>query len=173
MTPSHALAFRVAAVLLAALLSLTGSGASIAHGIAHVREHRAADHRGAADHHGARGLEEHSAREHGDGHHDGGHHVDHDARHVAHEPLGPAVDATPGAPTAGAPDAPATHPHARLDALAVTRLAIAAFLPAVPVRVAAPPVIAATVEPPPATTPLRLAEPPTGPPPPSRAPPLG
>lgn len=160
--PPRTLAFRIAALALATLLSLTGSGASIAHGVAHDREHRAADHHG-VERHG--GLAEAA--------HDDDHRDDHHGRPAAHEGIAPVADATPEAPDVGAPDAPATHPHARLDALAVTRLAIAAFLPAVPVQVAAPPVIAATVQAPPAATPLRLAEPPTGPPPPSRAPPLG
>ena len=166
--PSRTLAFRVAALVLAALLSLTGSGASIAHGIAHDREHRAADHHDGTGHHDADRVAALAEVAHADGDHDDDH-----GGHETHAPLVPLVDAMLDALRIGAPDEPAPHPHARLDALAVTRLAIAAFLPAVPVLVPAPPVIAATVQAPPGATPLRLAEPPTGPPPPSRAPPLG
>lgn len=166
--PSRSLAFRAAAVLLAALLSLSGSGVSMAHGIAHIREHRAADHHGDSDHHGVARLRALADAAHDDHHRDD--RADHDE---AREPVALVADGLRGAPEIGTPDEPAAHQHARLDALVVTRLAIAAFLPAMPVLVPALPVIAATVPVPPAAAPLRLAEPPTGPPPPSRAPPIG
>jgi hypothetical protein len=145
---------RLVAIVLAALLGLAGSGAVLAHGVAHAREHRAAGHDG--DHH---------ARHHV------AHHDDHDGA-GAHHADETQVSARLTTSIHGATP-PGSHEHPRLDAPPVTRLAVDALLPAVPVLVPVAPLIAATVPAPAAASPLRLADPPTGPPPPSRAPPIG
>lgn len=164
------LSARLIAVLLTALLSLTGPGAALAHGVAHVREHRAADHHEADDHHTLRLRDSLAALAHGHEHVAEHEHADTsvaDAQTVSgdacHAPVGP---------VAGTPR-DESHGHTRLDAQAVSRLALGALLPTLPTLVPAAPVIVATMSAPPAASPLRLAEPPTGPPPPSRAPPLG
>ena len=171
------LSVRLVAVLLTALLSLTGPGAALAHGVAHMREHHAADRHEADDHHAPHLFDRLVALVHGHEHHD----EDADAS------VPDAVEA-PAAPTsalsrdaasthdrvvARQPEDGGSHGHPRLDAQAISRSAVAALVPALPTLVAAVPVIVATMPPPPAASPLRLAEPPTGPPPPSRAPPLG
>ena len=164
------LPIRLVAVLLTALLSLTGSGAALAHGVAHVREHRAAEQHETDDHHAPHLFDRPAALVHGHEHEE--QHEDADASvvddHGASSAARPVIDG----PVVGAPREE-SHGHARLDAQAASRLALGALLPALPTLVPAAPAIVATMPPPPAASPLRLAEPPTGPPPPSRAPPLG
>jgi hypothetical protein len=178
--PRRTLTSRLVAIVLAALLGLTGPGASLAHGVAHVREHRGVEHTDGDDHHALDVLRRLVAMVHGH-EHDETHDLavastDEAAGAPVHEaePPSSSGDSSGTQGVISAPDdSDATHRHPRLDALTVTRLAVAAFLPAAPTPVPSLPVIAATVEMPPAATPLRLAEPPTGPPPPSRAPPHG
>lgn len=163
------LSVRLVAVLLTALLSLTGPGAALAHGVAHVREHRAVDQE-ADDHHTPRPFESLAAFVHGHEHEVEHEHADTSVAD-AQTASGDARHAAVG-PVAGSPR-DESHGHTRLDAQAVSRLALGALLPTLPTLVPAAPVIVATMPAPPAASPLRLAEPPTGPPPPSRAPPLG
>lgn len=164
------LSVRLVAVLLTVLMSLTGPGAALAHGVAHVREHRAADHQEADDHHEPHLFDRLAALVHGHEHEE--QHEDADASFVdAHAVSSAARHAIDGPIVGAARDE--SHDHPRLDAQAASRLALGALLPALPTLVPAAPAIVATMPPPPAASPLRLAEPSTGPPPPSRAPPLG
>lgn len=177
---------RLVAVLLTTLLSLSGPGAALAHGVAHVREHRAADHHEADDHHAPYLLDRLAALVHGHAYEDGQDATEASATAVDEAVVTPVPSGHPQHPAtlgdapsphdeavARQPEDGESHGHPRLDAQAMSRLAVGALLPALPALVPVAPIIVATMPAPPAASPLRLAEPPTGPPPPSRAPPLG
>jgi hypothetical protein len=171
---------RIVAVVLTAILSLTGPGAAVAHGVAHVREHRVADHHEADDHHAPHLLEPLVSLVHGHEHADAPAAAAHEAivapapsAHSQHVAASGDASSSHEAAVVREAENGESHGHPRLAAQAISRLTVGALLPALPTLVPVAPVIVATMAATPAASPLRLAEPPTGPPPPSRAPPLG
>src|SRR5688500_2837851 len=129
--PRLSLTVRVLAGALAMLLSLTGPGAALAHGMAHVREHRAASRHEADEHHAPHLLDRLAALVHGH---------EHEHEHDDEGVTGPAPDAE-------------SHGHPRLDAQAISRVALGAPFPTLVTPVLVAPVIVATMPAPPAASP--------------------
>lgn len=109
--------FRLVAALLAVVPGLAGPGAALAHGVAHVREHRAADHHERDDHHAPHLLDRLMAIAHGHAQDDGAHgHPRLDAQAISRlapgllppalptlVPPAPVIVATVAAPPAASP----------------------------------------------------------------------